>query len=212
MKASSSSGDGRGDPADAEPADEQRAQHDLGPRHHRHRPPAGAERGGVLRPAHGWRSCPRRRSPSPRRGPQRRSWAARSLTPSPSLSARSGSRARARRQPLVGGEHLDPVALADVPGVAGEAVDRVVACGRVVVEQRQALGAGLAGDADRVVDRAVAPVGFAANSAGVYWASWISRSTPSHSSSTPVGDVERPSDGLLVVADVGDATPPSSTR
>ena len=39
--------------------------------------------------------------------------------------------------------------------------------------------------------------------AGSYCASWISRSAPSHSSSTGVGDVVAV-DGLLVVADVGD--------
>ena len=56
-----------------------------------------------------------------------------------------------------------------------------------------------------VVDGAVAPVRpSAANSSGVYWASWITRSAPSHSSSTAGGDVEAAVDGLLVVADVDD--------
>ena len=62
----------------------------------------------------------------------------------------------------------------------------------------------LAGQPHRVLDGAVAPVDFLANSAGVYWASWISRSTPWHRRHTPSamrGAVDR----LLVIADVGDA-------
>ena len=87
-------------------------------------------------------------------------------------------------------------------------VDLVVAVVRVVVEQRELLAPDVTASHAAYSDGAVPPVDFIANSARVYCASWIRRSTPSHSSSALSVARVHVDPGLLVVAQVGDRQPP----
>ena len=98
-----------------------------------------------------------------------------------------------------------PVGSAAVAGVGQERVDGVVVVGRVVVEQGQALGPGLVRPRTPRSRPCSGPSSTsAANSSAVYWASWMTRSAPSHSSSTASLTVVAAVVGHLVVGQVGD--------
>ena len=88
---------------------------------------------------------------------------------------------------------VEPPVVGRVPHGGMEPVEVVVAVGGVVVEQAQPARTRLPGHQGGVLHGAVAPVRLCANSAGVYWASWITRSAPSHSSSTVSGTTSSPS-------------------
>ena len=149
------------------------------------------------------RSTSRRRPASPRR--RRTNTAPSTMAAIRATTSTASARAELDDQALAGGEHLDP--------------HRLAAARRRPAARRSIMSSSWLGSWWNSASR-LAPTSpashtaystvqwpqshFLANSAGVYWASWISRSTPWHSSHTPSA-MRAPPTRLLVVADVGDA-------
>src|SRR2546422_494414 len=83
-------------------------------------------------------------------------WPKRSTSRScPTTPGHSSGTVVGDRESLVGGQHLAHGAVGRRPRVLDDAVERVVVARRVVMEEREAAGAGLGGDTHRVVDGAV---------------------------------------------------------
>ncbi len=150
-----------------------------------------------------------RRGPSPSSSPPSESSTLRARRHEVSLWHNSCGNASVEGdgEALAGGEHLDAQLAAARGGAGGQAVEGVVVVRRVVVEQRQSLGADLAGQPDGVLDRAVAPVALLGELGrrvlGVVDQQVDALAQPPHR----LGDL-RAAVRLLVVADVGHAGRP----